>query len=626
MKKFLLLFCIGVVLFSCKTVETPLLVNKPPVIANIDLLNVTSKEDKVKVEIEVTDLLADTISYFLPKIVPGTYQNNDYGKFIEDFTVTNKDGLPLSFIKKGNNQWIIYNANELKKITYWVNDTFDSEETHEVFSPTGTNIQAGKNFILNLYGFVGYFEGLKETKYKIFIKHPVHLEASTSLTEIMSEEPSPYAKYDTDFFSFKRYADVVDSPIMYSKPDRITFSVNGIEVIFSVFSPNQTHRAIKLMPEMERMMTAQKNFLGSINTAKKYSILLYLSSAKSDDAQGFGALEHNTSTLVVLPESLSQEKLTESLIDVVSHEFFHIVTPLTIHSEEIHNFDYNNPKMSKHLWLYEGTTEYFSILFQIRQGLIDRNTFYNRLLEKIKLSKEFDNSFSFTEMSKNVLKSPYLDNYRNVYEKGALISMCLDIMIREKSSGIFGILDLIKDLSNEYGSDIPFKDEELFSKIESLSSNDVAEFLRKHVEDNQPIDYNFYLNKVGLQLTETNEQSSFFLHNQDPFIEGSEDSNTIIFTDDAEKNNFLRASGIKGGDTLLSINNKKYNIKNIYDLFGDSKQWKVGEKIAFTIQRNGTKETFTSIVTEPTTRVQTIAPLPGATEKQMELRKRWLND
>ena len=76
------------------------MVNRPPVIANIDLLNVTSKEDKVKVEIEVTDLSADTISYFLPKIVPGTYQNNDYGKFVEDFTVTNKDGLPLSFIKK----------------------------------------------------------------------------------------------------------------------------------------------------------------------------------------------------------------------------------------------------------------------------------------------------------------------------------------------------------------------------------------------------------------------------------------------------------------------------------------------------------------------------------------------
>lgn len=626
MKKLLLLLYISVSFLACKTVETPLLVNRPPIVANIDLLNVTTKDDKVKVEIEVTDLLADTISYFMPKIVPGTYQNNDYGKFIEDFTATNTDGLPLKYVKKGNNQWIIYKANELKKITYWVNDTFDSEDDHDVFSPTGTNIQAGKNFILNLYAFIGYFEGLKETKYRVFIKHPVHLEASTSLTEIMSEEPSAYAKYDTDFFAFKRYADVVDAPIMYSKPDRITFTVNGIEVIFSVYSPNQTHKAVRLISEMERMMTAQKNFLGTINTTKRYSILLYLSSAKNDDAQGFGALEHNTSTLVVLPESLSQEKLEQTLIDVVSHEFFHIVTPLTIHSEEIHNFNYNTPKMSKHLWLYEGTTEYFSLLFQIRQGIIDRNTFYNRLIDKIKLSRSFNNSFSFTDMSENILKAPYLDNYRNVYEKGALISMCIDIMIREQSSGIFGILDLIKDLSNEYGSDVPFEDDELFTKIETLSNAEVAAFLKNHVEDKQPIDYNFYLNKVGLQLTEKSEESSFFLHNQDSFIEGAEDSDAIVFTESAEKNNFLKASGIKGGDTLLSINNKKYTIKNFYDLFGDSKQWKVGEKITFAINRNGTEQRFTSIVTKPTTRVMTIAPMPTATERQNDLRKQWLND
>ncbi|RZS93110.1 peptidase M61 [Aquimarina brevivitae] len=623
MKKLLLLYTITLVI-SCKTVESPLQVNKPPVIVNIDLLNVV--DDKVKVEVEVSDILSDSINYFLPKIVPGTYQNNYYGKFIEDFEAFDEEGKPIISIRKNDNQWTISNAATLKKITYWVNDTFDSEDTHQVFSPTGTNIQAGKNFILNLYGFVGYFEGLKETKYRLFIKHPVQLEASTSLTEIMSEEPSAYASYDTDYFAFKRYADLVDAPIMYTIPDRVSFTVSGIEVIFSVYSPNSTHKAITLVPEMERMMTAQKNFLGAINTTKKYSVLLYLSTSKKDDAQGFGALEHNTSTLVVLPEALSKQKLEESLIDVVSHEFFHIVTPLTIHSEEIHNFDFNNPKMSKHLWLYEGTTEYFSLLFQIRQGIINKNTFYNRLQQKIELAQEFDNSFSFTEMSENILKPPYLQNFRNVYEKGALISMCLDIMIRDQSGGIYGVLDLVKDLSNEYGRDIPFKDDELFEKIELLSNTEVAEFLKKHVSQNIPINYNKYLNKVGLQLTEKNEASSYFIHNQDPFIQGAENSESIVFTEDASKNNFLRKSGIKAGDTLISINNKKYNVKNIYDLFGDSKQWKTGETISITIERKGSLKKLTPIVIKPTTKVEVIAPLPGATEQQKDLLKRWLND
>jgi predicted metalloprotease with PDZ domain len=41
---------------------------------------------------------------------------------------------------------------------------------------------------------------------------------------------------------------------------------------------------------------------------------------------------------------------------------------LSIHSKEIQDFDYNDPKMSEHLWMYEGVTEYFANLFQINQG------------------------------------------------------------------------------------------------------------------------------------------------------------------------------------------------------------------------------------------------------------------
>jgi predicted metalloprotease with PDZ domain len=59
--------------------------------------------------------------------------------------------------------------------------------------------------------------------------------------------------------------------------------------------------------------------------------------------------------------------------DVVSHEFFHIVTPLTIHSKEIHYFDYNSPKMSN-LWMYEGVTEYFAIFSNQSSLILKKNS------------------------------------------------------------------------------------------------------------------------------------------------------------------------------------------------------------------------------------------------------------
>ncbi|MDY8137890.1 peptidase M61 [Aquimarina sp. 2201CG5-10] len=615
------IFCLVV---GCKSSQPVVSVDYTPIITNIDLVNII--KDKVKVELQVANFNVDTISYYLPKIVPGTYQNNNYGKYIEDFQAYDRQGNLLPIEKHGDNRWKINNAQQLHKISYWVNDTFDSENTHDIFSPTGSNISKNKNFILNLYAFVGYFDGMKEKKYRLFIKRPKSLESSTSLVKISSESTSENIQYETDFFLLKRYAEVADSPIMYTQLDKVTFTVNDIDVLLSVYSPNKIHKASQIMPVIERVIRAQKNFLGNINSTKKYSILLYLSTSKSNDARGFGALEHNTSTVVVLPESLSHQKLSESLTDVVSHEFFHIVTPLTIHSKEIHDFDYNNPKMSQHLWLYEGTTEYFSLLFQITQGLISKEEFFERILEKIETAKAFDDTLSFTEMSTNILDESYHKNYRNVYEKGALISMCLDIILREKSNGTEGILDLIKNLSSLYGSNVPFEDEELIKVIKEMSPPEVGAFFDSHVIGNTPIDYAEYLKKFGLKFGTIDVPSSYFIYEQEPYIKSSEATKKVLFTEGAIHNSFLKNIGIEGGDALLSINNKKYNLKNIYDLFGDSNKWKIGDVIKVKIERNNQILTFTSNVIKPTVKKIIIEENPNAAKYQINLLKRWIND
>lgn len=612
------------ILIGCKTSQITPTVSYTPIKASIDLVNVI--DDKVEVTIDIDAIDQDSISYYIPKIVPGTYQNNNYGNYIEDFTAYDVNDNPIHVQKQGSNKWKINTARQLRKISYWVNDTFDNEHEHEIFSPTGTNLDKGKVFVLNLYAFVGYFDQLREKKYNIFIKHPAHLEASTSLEEIMPRDVTPNSTYDVDLFSFKRYADVADTPIMYSDLDRVFFTVKDMDILLSVYSPNKVHRAAKIMPEMERMIQAQKNFLGTINSTKKYSILLYLSSAKSNDARGYGALEHNTSTVVVLPESLSREKLNEALTDIVSHEFFHILTPLTLHSEEIRDFDYNNPKMSRHLWLYEGTTEYFSMLFQIRQGIIGKEEFYHRILEKIEASKKFDNTISFTEMSSNILRDPYKKNYGNVYEKGALLSMCLDIILREHSEGQMGVLDMVKDLSYQFGSENPFKDEQLFKIIKKIPLPVAVEFLENHVANNTPIDYEHYLNKVGLHFGTKEVPSSYFLYEQEPYIKGSEETKEVVFTSGVTYNNFLNNLGIQGGDVLLGINGKKYNVKNIYDLFGDSKKWKKGSEATFDIKRNGKEISLTTTVIDPKVETIIITQNPKATPQQIALLKSWIND
>ena len=68
--------------------------------------------------------------------------------------------------------------------------------------------------------------------------------------------------------------------------------------------------------------------------------------------------------------SLQEGEFTDSVgrfvTDIAAHEFFHIVTPLNIHSEIIEHFNFVTPVPSQHLWLYEGTTEWAAHAMQFR--------------------------------------------------------------------------------------------------------------------------------------------------------------------------------------------------------------------------------------------------------------------
>lgn len=617
MKKIIFAFAFASVLWSCKTASTPVSSStKKEVSVNINLVDI--KDDKVMVTVNAPSISEDEIMYQIPKTVPGTYSEDNYGRYIDDLKAYDKKGNLLTVKKIDVNSWSIATAKTLDKITYLVNDSFDTETgkkfgDDEIFSPAGSNIDAGKNVMLNTHCFVGYFTNYMSTPYKVTISHPATLWGATSMAD---QDPST----TSDTFITSRYAELVENPIMYAKPDYTTFTIDGMEILIGVYSPTGKYTAESITPEMKTMMTAQKNFLGKINATKKYSVLLYLSSMQENDAKGFGALEHPTATTVVLPELMPKDELVKSMKDVVSHEFFHIVTPLSIHSKEIQYFDYNAPKMSQHLWMYEGVTEYFANLFQINQGLITEEEFYTRMAEKIARANTLNDTMSFTVMSANVLTKPYKDQYLNVYEKGALIGMCLDIIIREKSNGERGILDLMQKLSKEYGPAKPFNDQELFAKITSLTYPEVGTFLTTYVSGTTPIPYSTYLAKVGVTNSTEKVAGNVFLKGQTPYITVNQETKEIIILPNIELNEFYKNLGLKGGDILMAINEKSYTLDNIYDMIGASQTWKENDAITVKVKRDGKEQVIKGKVKLP---YEEKASLKATDASKTKLKEAW---
>jgi predicted metalloprotease with PDZ domain len=547
-----LLLCLSVA-FSATTS----IVAQSKIKATLDLVSV--KDDQVHVTLSAPASGAETLVFQMPRIIPGTYVVADYGRYVEKLTATDIDGKELVVEKKDVNTWIINNAERLQTVSYLVNDTYDSEEGNPfdgksttIFSPAGMNILADKNYMLNLFGFVGYFRGYTELPYELNITHPEDLYASTALID---ED----ANVGADRFTVTRYAEVVDNPIMYSVPDTVNFVVDGMEVLLSIYSPNNKQLTAEFFrKDIEQMVVAQKTFLGKINDTRKYAILVYIA-ASANDATGFGALEHNSSTTVVFGEFLK----SENLVHVIAHEFFHTLTPLHIHSKEIHDFDFNDPSMSAHLWMYEGITEYFSYLFQVNQELITEDAFFKTMASNEVVSKKyFNDNLSFTEMSKNILIPTYKAQYLNVYKKGALLAMCMDITLRKKSNGEKGILDLMGQLREIYGPYKAFDDAALIPKVTELAGKELGDFIQKHIVAGKPVKYTKYLQLVGVKKSVVRQPEEFvFLVNRQPHIK-IDTSVKKVFVINTEQNNFFKALGVQVNDELLEINGAAFDASN----------------------------------------------------------------
>jgi predicted metalloprotease with PDZ domain len=572
------------VLTACSSARRSTTSGSDAVQVSLDLVNVSN--DQVRVTVTPPAISSPTITYQLAKIIPGTYAIADYGRYVVGFQAIDKSGNSLPVSRTDSNTWVISQAEKLKHVTYLVNDTYDSEggdafaETSTtIFSPAGTNILAGKNFVLNMCGFTGYFEEKKDAPYRITISHPENLYASSSLKDVNDSKT-------VDVFNVSRYAEVVDNPIMYSEPDIATTNINGMEVVLSVYSPRKKSITAKsLFPDLERMMRAQKAYLGDINNTPRYAVLNYITTSGPEDAKGIGALEHNTSTTAVFQESMR----SKDLIHVISHEFFHTLTPLNVHSREIQDFDFNNPKMSQHLWMYEGFTEYFANHFQVHQGLMTEDQFLAKITEKEKFSKQmFKDDQSFTEMSKNILDPKMKAQYPNVYQKGALMAMCMDIMLREASGGEKGLLHLMGELSKKYGPSKPFDDNTIIDEITRMTNPEVGKFLQDHVVKGIPIDYITYLKRVGVDRAVVKEPTIIvFMANNKPYVSVDTVNKKAIAVIRDNENNFMTSLGVQNGDELLEINESPIDASTPMGVMAAGYGMEENEPIVLKVKRNG---------------------------------------
>ena len=483
---------------------------------SVDLTRI--KNDKAYVHLHCPGLNQDTVIFHFPKTIPGTYKELDYGEMIDSIEPKDHDGNLLSVEKIGKNIFQITGARDLTMIHYWVDDTWDHPKAMKRIWPMGgTNIEKDENFVINASGWFGFFDGLELVPIQVSLTQPEGMRAFTAL-------PVESKFENTIVFNVRDYHQLIDCPIMVSESDTATFMVANTKVyIETYFNGEEYGYADLIKKEIQPSMEAVATFTDSL-PVDEYHFIMYIrdgrefmktlqskevgiitkakTAIKNITLFGMGALEHGNSSFYVLTD-FGDSSYTSMIKRVALHEFMHIFTPLNLHSEYIGEFDYVNPKMSKHLWLYEGITEYFAYLIQVQSGLITPLDFFaEQMGGKIRRASRYpETKIPFTEMSEGVFKKKYGRHYRQVYQRGALMGLLLDIEIIRLTNGKKTLKDIVLELASKYGPNQSFDEETFFDEFTSLVHPELRQWFADYVEGTIPLDIEGGLSQIGVEYS-----------------------------------------------------------------------------------------------------------------------------
>jgi predicted metalloprotease with PDZ domain len=247
---------------------------------------------------------------------------------------------------------------------------------------------------------------------------------------------------------------------------------------------------------MDGMLQAAGRFLGKL-PVDRYTFLYHFEDRPA------GAWEHSLSSEYVFQESEFTDSVGRYVTDIAAHEFFHVVTPLNIHSEIIERFNFVTPVPSQHLWLYEGTTEWAAHAMQLRSGLKSPEEYLKKVIQKMQVDRaKFDSTYSLRELALTSYTDSGQAQYANIYMRGALTAGLLDIRLLELSGGTRGLQELIAELTRKYGKRRAFPEATLVDTLVAMTYPEIQDFFDRYVWESERLPVAEYYGKLGIRLIE----------------------------------------------------------------------------------------------------------------------------
>ncbi|HLU68436.1 MAG TPA: PDZ domain-containing protein [Kofleriaceae bacterium] len=555
---------------------------------------------------------------------PGSYLIRDYARYVRDLEAAGGDGRPLAARQVSKREWEI--------------DPAGADEVVVRYRVYGRELSVRTNHIDGGHAFLHgpavylFPEAARGEPVEVAVAPPDG-RAWPIVTALAPRSPGDQEEAAAGRPARFRAADVdelLDSPIHIGPVELRSLRAGGRPVTLAVWGREGEAGPFgldDLVRDLGLVIDAHAARLGDL-PCESYTFILMLSPG------AYGGLEHRSSSANLnTPFAFASAKGYHELVELLSHELFHVWNGKRLHPQVFERFDYGRENYTRCLWVVEGITSYFDRLALRRAGVITPGAYLSRLVEEWgrMLAIPGRRRHSLEDASLNAWVKLYRPDESNVnttvsyYLKGSLVMAALDLELRRRSRGEVDLDRVLVHMWRAYGAVGRGYPEEVQPIFEEATGLSLGDFFDRVIRGRQDPDLGGALAAVGLELVpgwDAVKPEEVAAGARPPVWLGVVPGQTGRAVAAVLEGGPADAAGLSPGDEIAALN--RFQVSGESDLRQKLAGRAAGERIELAVFRRGRLAMLElELEVAPPTRYEVIASA-GAGDLERALYRGWM--
>jgi len=540
----------------------------------------------------------DTLYVSLPAWSPGSYEIQNYARYVRHFGAKSAQGQPLFWDRLDKDTWRVVTGKSDRvtaEFDYFA-DTID-------LSLARISGDFGQFLGTNLFL---YEEQQLARPAEVRFTLPAGWQVTTALR---GSGNGPYTA--------PTYHELVDAQTFVGKYSLDSLQVDGKSIRIAVWPADAYTTAVQ-----RNMRTAVEKIAKSENAlfgGPAYEHYTVFFNVIREPISFGGGLEHSASQFDIMPQGAFADPLGnfgDFMVPLMSHEYFHLFNVKRIRPAEMWPYDYHAEQYTPLLWWSEGVTDYYADLTNIRSGLWSTEHFLGNAAQDMQQVESAPEPWSEEDGSVATwIHEVFVNSSQLYYPKGALTGMLLDVAIRDATDNRKSLDDVTRALyTRYYQRNKGFTTADLLGLLREVGMPDADGFYQRYINGREPLPYETVLPKAGIAVARKTQSTPFLGVNAQPGDSGKLVVQGLVPGSAAE------AAGLEPGDVLLKVGEVETRPDEDWGVkFRDRYRGQAGAPLAISVTRGGRALSLSTQVRERTLVSFSLTPAAAPSAKQAKV-------